>query len=948
MDHSWRPRPPPPIQGNVCPTCSFSHFPFCSPPHPVSFNQNPKFFPHNNDHSFRRPFFDPFLDHPGPNVNLHRPFVGNPDDRFGDLRPWIRNPSLEYEQFHGNSQIGDSGMVNGGYGDGFSPRYDHRSAGFKRMRVDEIGPGSFVNDNLVNSSRVSFDHERRLKLIRDHGGFSGGTLQGEVNSVSGMGVDANREMEQYLQENSVFDTNFGSIDGVEHGRSDGLRGGRNDMTFQPPTNLEINGLKDSIFSDFDRKGIYFPPEPDFNPHNYEEEHDLAFPRRNSQNYGNEELCHTSNVTALYHEGGLRHNSDLRRRSPNAFYPASEVPRENYYHHSIKSLRPCGFFPEKESRYYHQTFRHHEQINSISTENCNSNHGIHSHGQLNDRRELYEEVNVPTHDRNQGPVGHQNMTKATNQHFNKQGGFSPILTGNSENMIAMQASRVINVQPPLPTSPPPPLPVDPSRHPLSEPRAFSSPSITSSSLFPIPVSSEATVPSSYAPIHEAHSLAQPYFHNKSHLNASSGIPTKESQNINWTSSVNYLGDGPTFSMISSDKPKVVDASHIFKQPHRATRPDHIVIILRGLPGSGKSYLAKILRDLEVENGGDAPRIHSMDDYFMTEVEKVEESDLSRSSNSVRGKKPVMKKVMEYCYEPEMEEAYRTSMLKAFKKTLDEGVFSFVIVDDRNLRVADFAQFWATAKRSGYEVYLLEAPYKDPVGCTARNVHGFTQDDIEKMAGQWEEAPSLYLKLNIKSLFQGDDLKESGIQEVDMDTEDGDSARIPPVLEGKNSEATVLPVQDYLSDDSPRYDKKWDAEGQNLREVKELGRSKWSDDLDDDNAKRTKSTEGNSNALSGLIKAYAKEGRSVHWGDQSDNTGFSIGGARKGNISLVIGPGCGYNLKSNPLSEDHFSTQNSGKPKGQSVFQERIRAERESFRAVFDKRRQRIGGFDTEEE
>lgn len=39
------------------------------------------------------------------------------------------------------------------------------------------------------------------------------------------------------------------------------------------------------------------------------------------------------------------------------------------------------------------------------------------------------------------------------------------------------------------------------------------------------------------------------------------------------------------------------------------------------GSGKSYLAKMLRDIEVENGGDTPRIHSMDDYFMTEVEKV---------------------------------------------------------------------------------------------------------------------------------------------------------------------------------------------------------------------------------------------------------------------------------------------------------------------------------------
>lgn len=39
------------------------------------------------------------------------------------------------------------------------------------------------------------------------------------------------------------------------------------------------------------------------------------------------------------------------------------------------------------------------------------------------------------------------------------------------------------------------------------------------------------------------------------------------------------------------------------------------------GSGKSYLAKMLRDIEVENGGEAPRIHSMDEYFMTEVEKV---------------------------------------------------------------------------------------------------------------------------------------------------------------------------------------------------------------------------------------------------------------------------------------------------------------------------------------
>lgn len=35
-----------------------------------------------------------------------------------------------------------------------------------------------------------------------------------------------------------------------------------------------------------------------------------------------------------------------------------------------------------------------------------------------------------------------------------------------------------------------------------------------------------------------------------------------------------------------------------------------------------------------------------------------------------------------------------------------------------------------------------------GCTARNVHGFTQDEVEKMAAKWEEAPSLYLQLDVK--------------------------------------------------------------------------------------------------------------------------------------------------------------------------------------------------------
>jgi len=64
--------------------------------------------------------------------------------------------------------------------------------------------------------------------------------------------------------------------------------------------------------------------------------------------------------------------------------------------------------------------------------------------------------------------------------------------------------------------------------------------------------------------------------------------------------------------------------------------------------------------------------------MIEVEKkVEDSEVSKSSSASKGRRQLTKKVIVYCYEPEMEETYRSSMLKAFKMTLDEGNFTFVI-------------------------------------------------------------------------------------------------------------------------------------------------------------------------------------------------------------------------------------------------------------------------------
>ncbi|KAM7273300.1 hypothetical protein ACFE04_027964 [Oxalis oulophora] len=483
----------------------------------------------------------------------------------------------------------------------------------------------------------------------------------------------------------------------------------------------------------------------------------------------------------------------------------------------------------------------------------------------------------------------NYTFLPNNHYMSQ-------YHNSYASPNMPITESVPYLPPLPNSPPPPLPVEPPTLP---------------SLFPVLTSSSSVSPT-----------IRPH--------ASAGFVSEEPRGGHPVSNVQS-------NQFHPEKQRAIDVLQLFKHPYRATRPGHLVIILRGLPGSGKSYLAKLLRDLEVENGGDAPRIHSMDDYFMTEVEKVEECDVSQSSSSVKSKKKVVKKVMEYCYEPEMEEAYRSSMLKAFTRNLEEGTFNFIIVDDRNLRVADFAQFWAIGKRSGYEVYILEADYKDPAGCAARNVHGFTQDQIQKMAGQWEEAPSLYMQLDIKTLLNRDDLKESGIQEVVMDMVDEEADEGPSVHEGGQSQT----VEDRILNDEQN-EEGCDGEGESSREVKPLGMSKWSDSSDNNH---TENFEGvrNVNSLAGLNQAYKKGGKSVHWPDQVGDTGFLIGAAKKARLSLVTGPGAGYNSKSNPLAESDrgISTGSSRKSKKQNGFNERLRAERESFKAVFDRRRQRIG-------
>uniref|UniRef100_T1JXU4 YLP motif-containing protein 1 n=1 Tax=Tetranychus urticae TaxID=32264 RepID=T1JXU4_TETUR len=190
-------------------------------------------------------------------------------------------------------------------------------------------------------------------------------------------------------------------------------------------------------------------------------------------------------------------------------------------------------------------------------------------------------------------------------------------------------------------------------------------------------------------------------------------------------------------------RMVSLEELLVPPTRDFRPKSIVIILRGLPGSGKTHLAKLIRDKETENGGSAPRILSIDDYFMVEKEVMVTDE--------NGKK-VKSKEFVYEYEEAMEVSYRASLLKAFKKTTDAPYFKFIIVDAVNSWVSHFHEFHAHAASKGFTVYICEIDCKDPEFCSKRNVHNRTLEEIRKLARIWEKTPRDFIQLDTTTFMQ----------------------------------------------------------------------------------------------------------------------------------------------------------------------------------------------------
>lgn len=125
-------------------------------------------------------------------------------------------------------------------------------------------------------------------------------------------------------------------------------------------------------------------------------------------------------------------------------------------------------------------------------------------------------------------------------------------------------------------------------------------------------------------------------------------------------------------------------------------------------------------------------------------------------------------MQYEYEAELEESYRTSLIKSFKKQIDDGYFSFIMVDCINHLTKHYEEMWSYAKQRGFEVYIAELEV-DINQAVTRNVHAWKEEALRKLSKQWEPTPEHYNKLDLRGFLQDKEITQVEMEDAEPDEE-----------------------------------------------------------------------------------------------------------------------------------------------------------------------------------
>ncbi|KAK3259837.1 hypothetical protein CYMTET_31191 [Cymbomonas tetramitiformis] len=165
----------------------------------------------------------------------------------------------------------------------------------------------------------------------------------------------------------------------------------------------------------------------------------------------------------------------------------------------------------------------------------------------------------------------------------------------------------------------------------------------------------------------------------------------------------------------------------------------VLVLRGLPGSGKSHAARRLQAaLQRAERPAVAVVCSADEFF--------ERGGGRSRKEVRawtaGKVGEATSLYSLCFDPGRLQEAHDYCRRAFMEGVEAGA-RLIIVDNTNSRLGEYAFYCRHARRCGYDVGVLqlECPSeRDAVQCHARGTHGVPVAVAQAMWTRWEEDPS----------------------------------------------------------------------------------------------------------------------------------------------------------------------------------------------------------------
>ncbi|OAF70227.1 hypothetical protein A3Q56_02000 [Intoshia linei] len=148
---------------------------------------------------------------------------------------------------------------------------------------------------------------------------------------------------------------------------------------------------------------------------------------------------------------------------------------------------------------------------------------------------------------------------------------------------------------------------------------------------------------------------------------------------------------------------------------------MVVIVRGLPASGKSSISKIIKT-SLNELNVSVRILSIDDYFTDVDDDTDE--------------PV------YQFDLSMEASFLENLFKSFVKQIGEKFFQCIVVDSVFSKYQQFINYFKTATSNSWEVYIIEM--KKPMDqCMRAKRSGQSNDNINNICKSWEIFPN-YIK------------------------------------------------------------------------------------------------------------------------------------------------------------------------------------------------------------